>query len=157
MSDPMAEWILKSWEDAKKSWEKTKNIKYVNTLAKILRGYIIQVKKARAGINQEDKIIGQTMVDYLNTEISGIKYNARKHSILFPALTNVQFATRHIGVTAVQGSALKRKLTGQERRSVRRLVKRHAGEDVKPAILEDDLDGHDLRDGGMDDGDSQTA
>jgi hypothetical protein len=137
-SPDIAKWIKKSFERTKESWEKTKNLKYLLALGKILRSYINQTRDKRAGISVEHKIIGREMVEYISLTVSKQKYNAGKHAQLFQCVANCQYANRHLGESAVIGSALKRKLTPGERRSVRRLVKGNAAGNPLEEQPEDD-------------------
>jgi hypothetical protein len=150
----IVKWILKTFQTSKADWEKTKNIKHLNSCGKILRSFINQVQDKRAGISQEYKIVGREMADYLSSEISKQKYNVRKHGQLYPIVTNIQYATKHLGVTAVQGSALKRRLTPGERRRVRRLRSGPPGEDDQSEQPEDDLGANDLHPGPVGNGSS---
>jgi hypothetical protein len=123
MPRDLISWILGSWISTKELYEKEGDVKSILILSRILRSFINQTRDKRAGISQENKTRGQGMVDYLSDQIHKFEHTPENHSILFAALQNVHFSTRHLGVTAIQGSALKRKLTPKERAGVRKLAK----------------------------------
>jgi hypothetical protein len=163
MSDTIIDWILNSWDEAKKEYEEKKEIKSLKLLAETLRLFINEVR-TKYGVPQHHKEKGEEMAAFISREFLGSgaglnELQERGRSVGHGIIVDLQYARKHLGSGALQGSAIKNKLTKADRARFRKLAKsaKPAARSSQPELPKNPHHADELQSGSVGDGNAETT